>query len=220
MILIKGTSQDVLHLAQPWSVLKAFTSTNVAGRRMMSHPRRTCGGEATWRTGVSFFHLCHGIPWSKVGLWPILGMVIKLLGLLYAFMIFYDIRICPFLISKDSHCGLVAGKVGSPSGQPCACAGQHRMSCEVTPHSGPRRAAVYPKDMKEKMCLCKNWSIYVCIVCIYIYIYIYIYMYIYSKWWYIHQSGQVHVNFEWWDDYKSQDFRAHGFWRKTTLMYT
>ena len=93
------------------------------------------------------------------------GMVIKLLGLLYAFMI---LVYALFLISKDSHCRLVAGKVGSPSGQPCACAGQHRMSCEVTPHSGPRRAAVYPKDMKEKMCLCKNWSIYVCIVCIYI----------------------------------------------------
>ena len=113
------------------------------------------------------------------------GMVIKLLGLLYAFIIYsipstksdlYAFMILVyalFLISKDSHCRLVAGKVGSPSGQPCACAGQHRMSCEVTPHSGPRRAAVYPKDMKEKMCLCKNWSIYVCIVCIYIYMYIY-----------------------------------------------
>ena len=168
MILIKGTSQDVLHLAQPWSVLKAFTSTNVAGRRMMSHPRRTCGGEATWRTGVSepfCAMVYHGL---KLDYDP-KGMVIKLLGLLYAFMI---LVYALFLISKDSHCRLVAGKVGSPSGQPCACAGQHRMSCEVTPHSGPRRAAVYPKDMKEKMCLCKNWSIYVCIVCIYIYVHI------------------------------------------------
>lgn len=125
------------------------------GRRRMSHPRRTCGGEATWRTGVSetFVPLDYDPK----------GMVIKLLGLLW-------LEYALFLISKDSHCRLVAGKVGSPSGQPCACAGQHWMSCEVTPHSGPRRAAVYPKDMKEKMCLCKNWSIYVCIVFIYIYI--------------------------------------------------
>ena len=162
MILIKGTSEDVLHLAQPWSVLKAFTSRNVATWQEEDEPSK----EDLW----GWSYLKNGSEWNicAVGLWP------KRDG--HQAIGVFMIRICPFLISKDSHCRLVAGKVGSPSGQPCACAGQHRMSCEVTPHSGPRRAAVYPRDMKEKMCLCKNWSIYVCIVCIYTYIYIYVHI--------------------------------------------